>query len=52
VLAELKEPVDLYFYFSRDALEKQSPLLMPYANRVREFLEEITARSAGKIRLT
>ena len=51
VLAELKEPVDLYFYFSRDALEKQSPLLMPYANRVREFLEEITARSAGKIRL-
>jgi ABC-type uncharacterized transport system involved in gliding motility auxiliary subunit len=51
VLAGLKEPVDLYFYFSRDAAEKQSPLLMPYANRVREFLEEITARSAGKIRL-
>ncbi|MGD0501187.1 MAG: Gldg family protein [Steroidobacteraceae bacterium] len=51
VLGELKEPVDLYFYFSRDAAEKQSPLLMPYANRVREFLEEITARSAGKIRL-
>jgi ABC-type uncharacterized transport system involved in gliding motility auxiliary subunit len=51
VLAELKEPVDLYFYFSRDAAEKQSPLIMPYANRVREFLEEITARSAGKIRL-
>ena len=48
VLAELKEPVDLYFYFSRDAAEKQSPLLMPYANRVREFLEEITARSGGK----
>ena len=51
VLAELKEPVDLYFYFSRDAAEKQSPLLMPYANRVREFLEEVTARSGGKIRL-
>ena len=51
VLGELKEPVDLYFYFSRDAAEKQSPLLMPYANRVREFLEEITARSARKIRL-
>ena len=30
---------------------KSSPLLMPYANRVREFLEEITARSGGKIRL-
>jgi ABC-type uncharacterized transport system involved in gliding motility auxiliary subunit len=51
VLTELKEPVDLYFYFSRDAAERQSPLLMPYANRVREFLEEITARSGGKIRL-
>jgi ABC-type uncharacterized transport system involved in gliding motility auxiliary subunit len=51
VLSELKEPVNLYFYFSREAAEKQSPLLMPYANRVREFLEELTARSGGKIRL-
>ena len=51
VLAELKEPVNLYFYFSRGAAAKQSPLIMPYANRVREFLEEITARSGGKIRL-
>ena len=51
VLGEIKEPVNLYFYFSREAAEKQSPLIMPYANRVREFLEEVTARSAGKIRL-
>src|SRR5271155_4715230 len=51
VLAELKEPINLYFYFSRDAAAKQSPLLMPYATRVREFLEEIAARSGGKIRL-
>jgi ABC-type uncharacterized transport system involved in gliding motility auxiliary subunit len=51
VLAELKEPVNLYFYFSRDAAAKQSPLIMPYANRVREFLEEIRARSGGKIHL-
>ena len=51
VLAELKEPINLYFYFSREAAAKQSPLLMPYANRVREFLEEIAARSGGKIRL-
>ena len=51
VLAELKEPINLYFYFSRDAAAKQSPLIMPYANRVREFLEEIAARSGGKIRL-
>jgi len=51
VLAEIKEPVNLYFYFSREAAAKQSPLVLPYATRVREFLEEITARSCGKIRL-
>jgi ABC-type uncharacterized transport system involved in gliding motility auxiliary subunit len=51
VLTELKEPVNLYFYFSRDAAAKQSPLIMPYATRVREFLEEIAARSNGKVRL-
>ena len=51
VLAEIKEPINLYFYFSRDAAAKQSPLIMPYAARVREFLEEIAARSGGKIHL-
>jgi ABC-type uncharacterized transport system involved in gliding motility auxiliary subunit len=51
VLQELKEPVNLYFYFSRDAAAKQSPLIMPYAARVREFLEEISARAGGKIHL-
>jgi ABC-type uncharacterized transport system involved in gliding motility auxiliary subunit len=51
VLAELKEPVNLYFYFSRQAAAKQAPLVMPYANRVREFLEELAARSGGKIHL-
>jgi ABC-type uncharacterized transport system involved in gliding motility auxiliary subunit len=51
VLKELKEPINLYFYFSRDAAAKQSPLTMPYAARVREFLEEIAARAGGKIHL-
>jgi ABC-type uncharacterized transport system involved in gliding motility auxiliary subunit len=51
MLGELKEPINLYFYFSRDAAAKQSPLIMPYAARVREFLEEVTARAGGKIRL-
>jgi ABC-type uncharacterized transport system involved in gliding motility auxiliary subunit len=51
VLGELKEPINLYLYFSRDAAAKQSPLIMPYAARVREFLEEVTARAGGKIRL-
>ena len=51
VLGELKEPVNLYYYFSRNAATKQSPLILPYAARVREFLEEIAARSGGKVRL-
>jgi ABC-type uncharacterized transport system involved in gliding motility auxiliary subunit len=51
VLAELKEPVNLYFYFSRESAAKQAPLVMPYANRVREFLEELAARAGGKIHL-
>jgi ABC-type uncharacterized transport system involved in gliding motility auxiliary subunit len=51
VVRELKEPVNLYFYFSRDVAAKQSPLILPYASRVREFLEEISARAGGKIRL-
>jgi ABC-type uncharacterized transport system involved in gliding motility auxiliary subunit len=51
VLGDLKEPINLYFYFSRDAASKQAPLVMPYANRVREFLEELATRSGGKIHL-
>ncbi len=51
VLGDLKEPINLYFYFSRDVAAKQAPLLMPYANRVREFLEELATRSGGKIHL-
>jgi ABC-type uncharacterized transport system involved in gliding motility auxiliary subunit len=52
VLGELKEPINLYFYFSRGTAAKQAPLLMPYATRVREFLEELSARSGGKIHVT
>src|SRR5580692_4758847 len=52
VLGDLKEPINLYFYFSRGTAAKQAPLLMPYAARVREFLEELSARSGGKIHVT
>jgi ABC-type uncharacterized transport system involved in gliding motility auxiliary subunit len=52
VLGDLKEPINLYFYFSRATAAKQAPLLMPYAARVREFLEELSARSGGKIHVT
>ncbi len=51
VIAGLKEPVNLYFYFSRESAGTHVPLLLPYANHVREFLEELAARSGGKIRL-
>ncbi len=51
VIGEIKEPVNLYFYFSRDAAGKQAPLILPYANRIAELLEEVAARSDGKIRL-
>jgi len=52
VVADLKEPVNLYFFFSREAADKQAPLLLPYAARVREFLQELAARSGGKVRVT
>ncbi len=51
VIGEIKEPVNLYFYFSRESAGKQAPLSLPYANRVSELLEEIASRSNGKIRL-
>jgi ABC-type uncharacterized transport system involved in gliding motility auxiliary subunit len=51
VLNEIKEPVNLYFYFSREAVSKEAPLLLPYAARVRELVEEITARANGKVHL-
>jgi len=49
VLDEIKEPIHLTYYFSREAATKQMPLLLPYAARVRELLEEIAARSHGRI---
>jgi ABC-type uncharacterized transport system involved in gliding motility auxiliary subunit len=51
VLASLKEPVNLYYYFSRESAGVHTPVLLPYANHVREFLEELAARSGGRVRL-
>ncbi len=53
VLADLKdkEPINLYFYFSRESAGIHAPLLLPYATHVREFLEELAARSRGRVRL-
>jgi ABC-type uncharacterized transport system involved in gliding motility auxiliary subunit len=51
IVSSLREPINLYFFFSQEATS-QSPPLRAYAQRVRELLEEMTRRSNGKIRLT
>lgn len=50
ILGELKEPINLYFYFS-DKGTQSLPQLRTYATRVRELLEEMAARSNGNIHL-
>lgn len=51
ILGALDEPITLDFYFSRKTLA-DFPLLLNYANRVRDLLGEYAAKSGGKIRLT
>lgn len=50
LVGNLEEPINLYFYFSR-APAREAPYLGIYATRVRELLEEMAARSDGRIRL-
>jgi len=50
ILKNLKEPINLYLFYSEKAAS-QMPDLATYGVRVREFLEEIAARSGGKVRL-
>ena len=51
ILADIEEPVNLYYFFSDRATEN-IPYLRTYAKRVRELLQEIAVKSDGKIRLT
>jgi len=51
VLAEIPEPINLYFYYS-DRGSANLPMLRNYSVRVRELLEEMTQKSHGKIRLS
>ncbi|MGD8425845.1 MAG: Gldg family protein, partial [Gammaproteobacteria bacterium] len=51
ILADIEEPVNLYYFFSDRATEN-IPYLRTYAKRVRELLQEIALKSGGKIRLT
>src|SRR5881394_645524 len=50
ILASIKEPINLYFFFS-EKTAGQLPQLKTYGVRVREFLEELAARSGGRLRL-
>ncbi|MEH6687470.1 MAG: Gldg family protein [Halopseudomonas sabulinigri] len=50
VLADLEEPIDLYFFFS-DQASKKNVTLRNYAKRVEEMLKEYEREADGKIRL-
>jgi len=50
ILTGIKEPINLYFFYSEKTAQ-QLPQLKTYGTRVREFLEELTARSNGKLHL-
>ena len=50
ILKSLREPVNLYFFFT-EKTASQLPVLKTYGGRVREFLQELAARSNGKILL-
>ena len=50
ILQSLGEPLNLYLFYSERAAA-QLPQVRIYGQRVREFLQEIAARSNGKIRL-
>ena len=51
MLADIAEPINLYFYYS-DRGTADMPMLRTYAARVREMLEEMVADAGGRIRLT
>ncbi len=50
ILKSIKEPIDLYFFYSAQAAES-IPQIQPYGQRVHDFLEELTQRSDGMIHL-
>ncbi len=50
ILGSIQEPIHLYLFFS-DKASADIPQLRTYYQRVREMLEEMAARSGGKLRL-
>ena len=51
ILANIDEPINLYFYYS-DQAAAGVPSLRDYAGRVREMLEEFADEADGKVRLS
>ncbi len=51
ILKGLKEPINLYFFYSEKAVNNL-PELKTYGNRVRDLLRELAARSNGNLRLS
>ena len=56
ILGSIDEPIDLYFYFSKEATRgvaaPQARNLRDYASRVQEMLEEFVDQSGGKLHLS
>jgi ABC-type uncharacterized transport system involved in gliding motility auxiliary subunit len=50
IVQGLKEPVNLYFFFSEKAAA-ENPVLRNHGTRVRELLEELVSRGDGKLTL-
>jgi len=50
ILKNIREPINLYFFFS-EKTASQIPQIKTYGVHVREFLEELAARSGGKLQL-
>jgi len=50
ILSSIEEPVHLYLFYS-DKGTQNLPQLRTYAQRVREMLEEMSARAGGKLHL-
>ena len=50
IVRNLKQPVDLYFYFSKEAT-RDAQGWRGYAKQVKELLEEYVLKSNGKLRL-
>lgn len=51
LLTKIDEPIQLYFFYSRDAASGLPPL-QTWATQVQEFLEEISLAANGKIKLS